>query len=328
MVTKIGVIVHRPLCAQLFTEADRARLETLGAVTWTQADASITERDAVELLRDCDVAIGSWWTPYPTQGLLGCCPRLRLWEHVGGSVKHFFGPHMEGRQLTVASCAPAIAEAVAEMVTCQILFGLKRILPNAAANRTGYASKPANSMNLCDATVGVIAASQVGRRTISRLRSYGCHILLFDPYVTPAAAANMGVDLISDLVELCRASHAVTLHAPLLPATTRMLRAEHFQAMRDDAVLVNASRGGCIDESALIAELKKGRLFAFLDVSDPEPATSDSPLRTLPNVVYTSHIAGGADRRMGRQAVDDVSAFLAGGHPAMVVTADMLDRIA
>jgi hypothetical protein len=100
------------------------------------------------------------------------------------------------------------------------------------------------------------------------------------------------------------------------------------QVMADDAVFINTSRGICLDEQALIAELAKGRLFAFLDVSAPEPAAVDSPLRTLPNVVYTSHLAVGKDGKIGRQAVDDIAAFLAGGQPLRAVTADKLDRMA
>ena len=98
--------------------------------------------------------------------------------------------------------------------------------------------------------------------------------------------------------------------------------------MRDDCVFINTARGGCVDQQALIDELRKQRLFAFLDVTDPEPAPADSPLRKLPNVVLTSHIAGMAEHRIGRQAVDDVEAFLSGRQPRLVITEEMLDRLA
>lgn len=138
----------------------------------------------------------------------------------------------------------------------------------------------------------------------------------------------MGAERVEDLVALCRQSDAVTLHTPPLPSTEKLLQAEHFQALADQAIFINTARGMCIDEAALVAELAKGRLFAFLDVSVPEPAVADSPLRTLPNVVYNSHLAGGKDGKIGRQAVDDIAAFLDGGQPLRVVTADRLDRLA
>ena len=168
----------------------------------------------------------------------------------------------------------------------------------------------------------------MGRRVIRNLKHFGPRILLYDPYVSDEEAREMGIELFRDLMELCRLSHAVTLHTPAIPATEKLLGAKEFQAMPDDAVFVNTARGMCIDEAALIAELEKGRLFAFLDVSLPEPAAADSPLRRLPNVIYTSHIAGGADSKIGRQAVDDIEAFLNGKPPLMAVTAGMLDRIA
>lgn len=97
-----------------------------------------------------------------------------------------------------------------------------------------------------------------------------------------------------------------------------------FQAMRDDAVFINTARGVCVDEAALVAELEQGRLFAFLDVTWPEPPAADSPFRRLPNVVYTSHIAGPESANLGHQAVNDIAAYLQGGSPMAIVTEDML----
>ena len=90
--------------------------------------------------------------------------------------------------------------------------------------------------------------------------------------------------------------------------------------MCDDAALLRAMVSA--------HERHRGSVVAFLDVTDPEPAPADSPLRRLPNVVLTSHIAGMAEYRIGRQAVDDVEAFLSGRQPKLVVTESMLDRLA
>ena len=94
--------------------------------------------------------------------------------------------------------------------------------------------------------------------------------------------------------------------------------------MKDDAIFINTARGRCIDERALVCELEKGRLTAFLDVSWPEPAPLDSPLRRLPNVVYNSHIAGPPCFNLGHQAVNDIEAFLNGGMPEYVFSPEML----
>jgi phosphoglycerate dehydrogenase-like enzyme len=325
---KIGVVIHGALAEQLFTQGDRLRLASLGEVHWASGREPIDTAAAIDLLKHCDIGLGSWKTPKPDATIMAACPRLRCWIHVAGSPKAIFGPHLDGRQFTVGCCAPAIASAVAEMAVAELIIGLKRILENAHANRTTRAVKPTNSKNLASCIVGVIAASQVGRQVIKLLQQFGSTVQLFDPHVTEAQANDMGVRHVKDLMELCQSSDAITCHAPLLPSTYQMLQGKHFQAMRPGTVFVNTSRGSIVDEKALVQELQRGRLFAFLDVSDPEPAAIDNPLRNLPNVVYTSHIAGGSDLRLGKQAVDDIEAFLEGRPMTMQVSKDMLDRIA
>lgn len=325
---KIGGVIPTPLRGEIFFEKDLARLEGLGEVRWTESADNISTTEAVEILQDCTIGIGSWGTPWPDGELLAGCPELRLWIHAAGSVRRFFGPHLAGRDLVIASCAPAIAENVAEIALGQLIIGVRRTLPDATANREGAIRRSAGSRSLCQCTIGVVGASEVGRRLVRNLRPFAPRILLYDPYIKAGEAAQMGAERVEDLVELCHRSDAVTLHTPALESTEKLLGAAHFQALGDDAVFINTSRGMCIDEEALIAELQKGRLFAFLDVSNPEPAADDSPLRTLPNVVYNSHIAGGRDGKIGRQAVDDTAAFLDGGEPLRAVRVDMLDRLA
>jgi len=192
--------------------------------------------------------------------------------------------------------------------------------PNSDRNRS--------ALLLPDATIGVVGASQVGRHVIRMLKPFGPRILVYDPYLTPDEALAMEVDKRGDLVELCAECDAVTLHTPVTEDTHHLIGAAELEAMKDDAVFVNSSRGSCVDEQALIGELQKGRLFAFLDVSDPEPTVGDSPLRSLPNVIYTSHISGGPSHRLGKQAVDDIESFLRGQAPLMAVSSDQLGRLA
>ncbi len=331
MPTLIGVIIPRDLRDELFHQRDIDRLNALGDVRYTEGVAknSVDLDDAVKVLHDAEIAIGSWGTPHPGKGdLLARCPKLKLWLHVAGSVKGMFGPHLEGRDLTIASIKGAIADNVAEMVLGEIILGLRRVWQNARDNRKGKAGSPEGLKVLYGSTVGVVAASEVGRRVIKLLEPFDCRVLLFDPVVSEDKVRAMGVERFTDLTLMCRECDAVTLHTPDLPATHKLMRAEQFRAMPDGCVFINTSRGECVDEAALITELEKGRLFAFLDVSDPEPAMNDSPLRRLDNVVYTSHIAGPPGRNMGQKAVDDVEHYLRGEPLDCVVTAGMLEYVA
>ena len=139
----------------------------------------------------------------------------------------------------------------------------------------------------------------------------------------------MGVEKVS-LEELLRRADVVSLHAPAKPETVHMLNQERLALMKDEALLINTARGALIDEPALIRELEKGRFFAFLDVTDPEPPAADSPLRRLENVVVTPHSAGCIEdcSRMGEMAVEELRRYFAGEPAVYQITRDMLHRVA
>lgn len=321
---RVGVLIEQPLRDRLIAPSDRRRLDRLGDVTWTESATPLTQQDAIEILADCHIALGSWKGPSPTPELLAACPRLALWEHAAGSVKYMFGPHLERSSLIVASCKPALADVVAEMTLGQIILGLRRAFENAEENRRAIVGHPPRLKVLMGSRVGVVGASLIGRRVVRLLQPFGCDILVYDPYVSADEIDRMGATKIDDLVTLCAASDVVTLHTPDIPATKNLIGAREIAAMKDDAIFINTARGACIDEGALVCALRDGRLLAFLDVSNPEPAPIDSALRRLPNVVYTSHIAGPPCFNLGRQAVNDIETFVAGGMPEYVVTADTL----
>ena len=127
MEAKIGVVIHTSLVNSVFSAADRARLNALGEVRWTASEKPLEEPAAIELLRDCTIGVGSWRTPWPSAQLVEACPDLRLWEHVAGTVTRFFGPHLEGRDLTIASCKTAIADNVADVTLAQLIMGIRRL---------------------------------------------------------------------------------------------------------------------------------------------------------------------------------------------------------
>jgi phosphoglycerate dehydrogenase-like enzyme len=137
----------------------------------------------------------------------------------------------------------------------------------------------------------------------------------YDPYVDPAVASTLGVRLVS-LAELFATSDVVSLHAPVLPATRKVVGTDLLRSMKHDATLINTARGALIDEDALIAVLReRADLFAVLDVTDPEPPLPGSPLFTLPNVVVTPHLAGTLNterRRHGRLMAEELARFVAG----------------
>jgi phosphoglycerate dehydrogenase-like enzyme len=179
-------------------------------------------------------------------------------------------------------------------------------------------------------TVGVISASQVGRCLLKLLPQFDMRALLYDPYVTAEQAKALNAEKV-ELDALFERSDVVTCHAPSIPATKHMVNAARLAKMRDGAVFINTARGTCVDENALIAELQKKRIWAFLDVFDPEPPPPESPMYRCPNLTLTPHIAGSTGRgrlRLGEQACKELRSFFKKNMVQYGVTKKQLDTMA
>jgi len=155
-------------------------------------------------------------------------------------------------------------------------------------------------------TVGIIGCGFIGKDLVTLLQPWGCTLLAHDILDFPDFYAAHGVQAVS-LNELLSRSDVVTLHVPLDESTQNMLSADKLRHMKPSAILINAARGGLIDESAVKAMLKSNRLAAAaFDVFNSEPP-SDMELLNLPNFLVTPHIGGSAEEAilaMGRSAID------------------------
>ena len=140
-------------------------------------------------------------------------------------------------------------------------------------------------------TVGIVGFGDIGRALARRLDGLDVTVLASDPFLKPDDVATEPAELVP-FKTLLADSDYVSVHSPLTDDTRGMFGAQTFDAMRDDAVLINVARGPIVDESALVDALKSGSLRAAgLDVFNPEPPATDSPLRDHPRVVTTPHVA-------------------------------------
>ncbi|MEU9099181.1 hydroxyacid dehydrogenase [Streptomyces sp. NPDC048361] len=305
---------------RLLTEHHRTRLAAL-----TRTDPYLVAHDLVaptapvaKALAEAEVLLTCWGAPPLTADVLDAAPRLRAIVHAAGSVKHHITDACWDRGITVTSAAAANALPVAEYTLAAILFAGKEVLRSAqryAELRTAPAwlSETEHTGNY-RRTVGLVGASRIGRRVIELLRPFDFEVLLYDPYVGGTEAAALGVEQVS-LDALCARSSVVSVHAPQLPETRRMIDARLLALMPAGATLINTARGSLVDEPALLAELLSGRLHAVLDVTEPELPPRESPLYDLPNVLLTPHIAGSLGNelyRMADQALDEVERFASG----------------
>jgi len=303
-------------------------LSAMAEVRRNPLDRTLTEDELADLLSGAQVCISGWGGGKLTAKVLDRAPDLRFVAYSAGSVKPIVTDAFWERGIRITSCAPAIAVDVAETTLGLMIISIKRIWQyNRYTHQGGWlADAPFGPpLEMKGKTIGIVGASHVGRRVMELLRAFEVHILLYDPYCDTQKAAEMGAEKV-DLDELMARSDIVSLHAPITEQTHHMINARNLALMKDGAILINTARGWLVDEQALIAELRTGRLFACLDVTDPEPPAKDSPLRQLDNVILTPHIAGPVTdcTRLGRRAVEEVRRFLSGEPPLYEVTRDML----
>jgi phosphoglycerate dehydrogenase-like enzyme len=330
----VAVTIGRSHYARMFSPQAWEALEAFADVIHHPAAEPAEKSELMALLANADACITSWGVAQLDADVLAAAPRLRAMAHMGSSVKRFVSQDFWVRGIHLTSAGIALAQTVAETTVGLMLVGFKRIWPLGQHVRDGgWRDAPVwdrwYSRELFRKQVGIIGASNVGRHVIELLEPYETTILLYDPFVSAEEAADLGA-IKMELDELLERADVVSLHAPDNPATRQMLNAERLARMKDDALLINTARGSLIDEQALIEELARGRFFAFLDVTDPEPPAADSPLRRLPNVVVTPHIAGCIENcnQLGELAVEELRRFFAGQPPIYQITPELLERIA
>ncbi|HEY53246.1 MAG TPA: hydroxyacid dehydrogenase [Caldilineae bacterium] len=326
----IAITIGQDNYQRMFNQTAWQALDAFANVIHHPGPDPATKSDLLALLPAADACITSWGVAPLDADVLAAAPKLQAMAHMGGSVKRFVSDALWERGVHVTSAGKILAVDVAETTLGLMIVGMKKVWPLAQHVRTGGWREtdwwPARE--LVHKQIGIIGASNVGRHVIKLLQAFDVTILLYDPFVSAEEATRMGAQKVG-LEALLERADVVSLHAPLKADTHHLLDAERLALMKDDALLINTARGALIDEPALIAELQKGRFFAFLDVSDPEPPAPDSPLRRLENVVLTPHSAGCIEdcSRMGELAVEELRRFFAGEPPIYQITPAMFQRI-
>jgi D-3-phosphoglycerate dehydrogenase len=181
-----------------------------------------------------------------------------------------------------------------------------------------------------DKTVGIIGFGRIGRKVAQRLRGFEVKIVSYDPYVPEEIFREYGVEKV-DFKTLIKESDIITVHTPLTDETRHMIGEKEFRSMKREAIMVNVSRGGIIDEKALYEALKEGWIAgAGLDVLEEEPPDKDNPLLRLDNVIITPHMAWYSNKSLDeirRKAAEEVVRALSGQIPVNLVNRDMLKKL-
>ena len=315
-----------------------AKLQAAGELVRWRGERSPDEERMIEALRGADAALTSWGVRLTERVIRET--QLKVIGHAAGTVKWLPALVWE-RGIAVTHAAPVIAVAVGEMALALTLACLRHIPEHDAAfkqqgTRGDDAIQPRllASRSLHELRVGLVGASSTGREFIKLLRAFGdVELCVADPYLGEDEAAQLGVRRL-ELDELFASCDVVSLHCPSLPETHHLVNAALLARLKDGAVLINTARGALVDHDALLAELRRGRISAGLDVYLETLSAEQVPLsayRQLKNVVITPGISGPAGTITKRMAVfiaEEFQRFFAGQPLQKPVTADMLGYIA
>ena len=334
---------------KVFAPEVMARMEAVFDLDRNHRDTDLSEDEVQERIAGCHGLVTGWGVSDPrvlrprsamalTPAIMEAADRLRIIAHAAGSVRQMLGAvwqdYIAARGICVFTATVEIGYNVAETAVGLMIMSAKRLMEYALHVRDtgGWRSPgiPVDEQHLFGATVGIVGASDVGRRVMLLLRPFDVRLLVFDPYLDAQEAGALHAEKV-ELDELFTRADIVSLHAPSIPETRHMVGAPQLRRLRDGALLVNTARGSLIDQEALIREAGTGRIRVALDVTTPEPLPADSPLRTMSNVIITPHLAGQGrygHTRIGHATAHALENFFAGRPVSGAITHARWDRLA
>ncbi|WP_036257585.1 C-terminal binding protein [Mesorhizobium sp. WSM3224] len=275
-----------------------------------------TSDDVVEAVRGADVVVVQF-APLGRKAIDALAPGAAVIRY-GIGFDNIDIEAANDRAMPASYVPDYCLDEVADHTTALILAQLRKLRQlDASVRRDEWAAvKVAAPLPAyAETTIGFLGLGHIGRAVLRRLAPSGFRFIVTDPMLDQDMAASLGVERVS-ASELVEQADVLSLHAPATPQTIGFVNAERLARMKPSAVIVNTARGTLIDEAALAAALKAGRIAgAALDVFVTEPLPLGSPLRDAPNLILTPHAAwysGQAITRLQQLVADDIAAHLAG----------------
>ncbi len=330
---KVLIVCNQYVHDNDLTPADLQRLRSFADWDWLQLNVPFTSWTEVPkspeetarlqaTLPNYDAAVVCHGSPTITGDLMDTAPRLKFIGELEGDrfVARIDVEAAWQRGIRVVDTTNGSSYPVAEWALALILISLRN-----AGEQFRHVIQPKEYVRpftdfgvihgeLWGKKVGLIGCGHIGRRLITFLQPFQCDIRVYDPYIPKELPDALGF-LLTSLDYVMGESDAVVCLAPLTPKTGRMIGKRELDLLRPGSVFVNVSRGAIVDSDALIERLKGGDIVAGLDVFDPEPIPADSPIKDLPNVFLTPHIAGvtaASYPRFFKLMVDELDRFFHG----------------
>src|SRR5258705_5338100 len=287
------------------------------------------EDKAADLLGDFDVILLLRERSRFSEALIARLPRLKMLSLTGSGAPNVDLEACTKRgiicTLTSGGHSPAPA---AEMSLALLLAAARKIPQGDAAMRQGrFQEGIAPGINLEHRTLGLVGLGRIGAYMARYGAALGMRVIAWSQNLTAEKAKAGGAELVSK-EHLVSASDAVSIHLVLGPRSRGLIGAADFARMKKGAIFINTSRGPIVDEAALIAAIREGRIIAAFDVYDREPLPADNPFRNLPNTVLTPHLGFTTVEGLHafyQPALENILAFL-DGKPVNLMNPDVLKR--
>ena len=236
--------------------------------------------------------------------VLAATTRLKVVARAGVGLDNVEVPAATARGVLVVNAPTSNIVSAAEHAVA-LLLATARQIPAAHATLQDHTWKRGkfSGVEINGKTVGVVGLGKIGQLFAQRLAAFGTEVIAYDPYASAARASQLGVELVT-LDELLGRADFISVHLPKTPETKGLIGAEQLAKAKPGVIIVNAARGGLIDEQALADAARDGRIGgAGVDVFSTEP-TTESPLFGIPNVVVTPHLGASTSEAQDRAGTD------------------------
>lgn len=270
-------------------ELSPATVEALGPDFDIRACNGAQRDELLAALPDADALVVRSATKVDAEAL-AAAPRLKVVARAGVGLDNIDVRQATQSGVMVVNAPTSNIISAAELAVGLLVAAARNLAPANAALKGGeWKRSKYIGVELYEKTVGIVGLGKIGVLVAQRLSAFGMRVIAYDPYVQAGRAAQLGVRLVT-LDELMRDADFISVHLPKTPETVGLIGPEQLATCKPSAIVVNAARGGIVDEHALYVALKEGRLGgAGLDVFAAEPCT-DSPLFEFDNVVATPHL--------------------------------------
>lgn len=281
------------------------RLEALFDTVNNRGDAAMTREQLAVAMATCDVLVPTVTDEIDAALIAGAGDRLRLIANYGAGVNHIALKAARARGIIVTNTPGVLTEDTADMAMALIVTVPRRLAEGEKLVRSGewHGWSPGGMLGrrIGGKTLGIVGMGRIGQAVARRARAFGLSVHYHNRRRLPSVVeAELGATFHADLDDMLGLADIVTIHTPLNGASRDLIDRRRIGLMRPDVYLINTSRGGIVDEGALVDALEAGRLAgAGLDVWEHEPRI-DPRLLALPNVVMTPHM--GSATLEGRQA--------------------------